>query len=156
MQRHTKAAAPCAHVQLDIASSTGCLGGKQYFNSREAQHLFHLRVHQNTGGSNTVSSGSFSYEKRTDSFDFILSDNFLSQCQAVSSCELYFWTPRPPRISFVRLPEYKTQWNNLLSIMESASGDGCEAYVRASVWFYKELNGLYVIGVKCSILETTR
>lgn len=40
--------------------------------------------------------------------------------------------------------------------MESASGDGCKAYVRASVWFYKEFNGLYVIGVKCSILETTR
>ena len=40
--------------------------------------------------------------------------------------------------------------------MESASGDGCEAYVRASVWFYKGLNGLYVIGVKCSILEITR
>ena len=53
----------------------------------------------------------------------------------------------------------KTTWiwnTNLLSIMESASGDGCEAYVRASVWFYKGLNGLYVIGVKCSILETTR
>lgn len=81
-------------------------------------------------------------------FCLIISLHNAKQYQAVSY--------RPPRISFVRLPEYETQWNNLLSIMESASGDGCEAYVRASVWFYKGLNGLYVIGVKCSILETTR
>lgn len=40
--------------------------------------------------------------------------------------------------------------------MESVFGDGCEVYVCVSVWFYKGLNGLYVIGVKCFIFEIIR